>query len=37
MTEEIPAAMPAMPNDEQASLMDEFPELAAVEEEGAAN
>ena len=34
---EMPAAMPAMPNDEEASLVDEFPELAAVEEEDAAN
>lgn len=37
MMEEMPAAMPVMPNDEQASLVDEGPELAAVEDEGAAN
>lgn len=37
MTEEMPAVMPAMPNDEQAALTDEGPELAAIEEEGAAN
>jgi hypothetical protein len=34
---EMPAAMPAMPNDEQASIMDEFPEIAAIEEEDAEN
>ena len=34
---EMPAAMPATPNDEQASLTDEFPELASIEEEDAAN
>ncbi len=34
MTEEMPAAMPAMP-DEAASLMDDLPELAAIEEDAA--
>ena len=33
----IASEMPAMPNDEQASLTDEFPELASIEEEDAAN
>jgi hypothetical protein len=37
MPDEMPAAMPAMPSDEEASLMDEFPELAAAEEEDGAN
>jgi hypothetical protein len=34
---EMPAAMPAMPSDEQASLTDELPEIASIEEEDAAN
>jgi len=34
---EMPAAMPAMPNDEEAALADENPELAAIEDENAAN
>ena len=33
----MPAAMPAMPNDEEAALADESPELAAVEDDTAAN
>lgn len=37
MSEDMPAAMPAMPNDEEAALADESPELAAVEEDNAAN
>jgi hypothetical protein len=37
MTNEMPAAMPAMPNDEQASLMGEGPDLAAADAEDAAN
>ena len=37
MSEDMPAAMPAMPNDEEAALADESTELAAVEEDNAAN
>ena len=36
MIDEMPQAMPAM-QDEAASLMDDLPELAAIEEDGAAN
>ena len=37
MSGDMPAAMPAMPNDEEAELADDSPELAAVEDENAAN
>ena len=37
MSDDMPATMPAISNDEEAVLADESPELAAIEDENAAN